>query len=299
MTNMVTVFTPTYNRASTLPALYDSLCKQTNLSFEWLIVDDGSVDETEGLIQRLIAKENPFPIRYYKQKNGGKHTAINKGVPLARGFLFFIVDSDDMLTPYAIDKLLQWEATISGEEGFAGISGNKGDLLGNLLGSTFLGDTIDATNLERQEKNILGDKAEAYYTEVLKQFPFPVIDGETFMTENVVWDRIAAAGYKIRWFNEVIYLVEQRDDGLIAQGNNRYAKSPRGYALFVLQSLQLTNANWRDKLYAGFYYYEAVKAGISLLHAAKLLHRNLFVFSSFCFYQSLKIFVKKILTKHR
>lgn len=296
---MVTVFTSTYNRASTLPTLYDSLCKQTNLSFEWLIVDDGSIDETEAFIKGLIEKENPFSIRYYKQKNGGKHTAINKGVSLAQGLLFFIVDSDDMLTPDAIDKLIQWEATISEKEGFAGVSGNKGDLLGNLLGSTFLGHTIDATNLERKEKNILGDKAEAYYTEILKQFPFPVIDGETFMEENVVWDRIAAAGHKIRWFNEVIYLVEQRSDGLIAQGNNRYANSPGGYALFVLQSLVLTNANWRDKLYAGFYYYEAVKTKISLLHAANFLHRNLFVFSAFWIYQSIKIRLKDILTKRR
>lgn len=296
---MVTVFTPTYNRASTLPTLYDSLCKQTNLSFEWLIVDDGSVDETEAIIQILTSKENPFPIRYYKQKNGGKHTAINKGVSLAQGLLFFIVDSDDMLTPNAIEKLIQWEATISGKKGFAGISGNKGDLLGNLLGSTFFGHTLDATNLERKENNILGDKAEAYYTEILKLFPFPVVDGETFMTENVIWDRIAAAGYKIRWFNDVIYLVEQRSDGLIAQGNNRYANSPRGYALFVLQSLRLTNANWRDKLYAGFYYYETVKNKVSLVQAAKLLHRNIAIFCFFWIYQSVKIRLKEILTKHR
>lgn len=296
---MVTVFTPTYNRASTLPTLYDSLCKQTILSFEWLIVDDGSVDETEAIIQILTSKENPFPIRYYKQKNGGKHTAINKGVSLAQGLLFFIVDSDDMLTPNAIEKLIQWEATISGKKGFAGISGNKGDLLGNLLGSTFFGHTLDATNLERKENNILGDKAEAYYTEILKLFPFPVVDGETFMTENVIWDRIAAAGYKIRWFNDVIYLVEQRSDGLIAQGNNRYANSPRGYALFVLQSLRLTNANWRDKLYAGFYYYETVKNKVSLVQAAKLLHRNIAIFCFFWIYQSVKIRLKEILTKHR
>ena len=296
---MVTVFTPTYNRASTLPTLYDSLCKQTNLSFEWLIVDDGSVDETEAIIQILTSKENSFPIRYYKQKNGGKHTAINKGVSLAQGLLFFIVDSDDMLTPNAIEKLIQWEATISGKKGFAGISGNKGDLLGNLLGSTFFGHTLDATNLERKENNILGDKAEAYYTEILKLFPFPIVDGETFMTENMVWDRIAAAGYKIRWFNDVIYLVEQRSDGLIAQGNNRYANSPRGYALFVLQSLRLTNANWRDKLYAGFYYYETVKNKVSLVQAAKLLHRNIAIFCFFWIYQSVKIRLKEILTKHR
>lgn len=296
---MVTIFTPTYNRAYTLPALYDSLCKQTNLSFEWLIVDDGSTDGTETFIHALTSKETLFPIRYYRQKNGGKHTAINKGVSLAQGFLFFIVDSDDVLTPDAVEKLLLWEKSIFGKDGFAGVSGNRGDLRGSLLGSTFSGYSVDATNLERKENNILGDKAEAYYTEVLKQYPFPVIDGEKFMTEDMVWDRIAAAGYKIRWFNEVIYLAEQRSDGLIAQGNSRYANSPRGYALFVLQSLRFTNANWRDKLYAGFYYYETVKAKVSLAQAAKLLRRNVAVFSSFWVYQSVKIRLKAFLVKHR
>ena len=119
------------------------------------------------------------------------------------------------------------------------------------------------------------------------------------MTESVVWDQIAAAGYKIRWFNEVIYLVEQREDGLIAQGNARYANNPCGYAFFVLQSLHLENANWRDKLYAGFYYYETVKEKVSITKAAKLLHRSIITFSLFWVYQSAKIWLKRFLLKNR
>ena len=291
---LITVFTPTYNRAYTLEDLYQSLQKQSCFCFEWLIVDDGSTDNTEEIVSTFLSDKNSFKIRYYKKENGGKHTAINVGIELAEGSLFFIVDSDDTLSPDAIEKLFSWEKSISDQPQFAGISGNKGDLQGNLLGTTFCGDTIDATNLERKEKDILGDKAEAYYTHILKQFPFPVIDGEKFMTENMVWDRIAAAGYKIRWFNDVIYLVEQRDDGLIAQGNARYANSPKGYAQFILQTLRFKNAHWRDKLYAGFYYYETVKEKVSLVDAAKFLHRSIVSFSLFWLYQSFKIWLKGI-----
>lgn len=292
---MITVFTPTYNRAYSLYNLYESLCKQTNYSFEWLIVDDGSKDETEILVNTFIQECDLFTIRYYRKENGGKHTAINYGVELAKGELFFIVDSDDIITPQAVDKLINWEKSITDKNNYAGVSGNKGDLKGHLLGSTFSGDMIDASNLERKENNILGDKAEAYYTNILRKFPFPVICNEKFMTENIVWDKIAAAGYKIRWFNDVIYLVEQREDGLIAQGNSRYANSPIGYALFTLQSLELNKSTWRDKLYAGFYYYETVKEKVSLKKAAKLLHRNVFAFSLFWYYQSLKIKIKNII----
>ena len=97
--------------------------------------------------------------------------------------------------------------SIEKKKDFAGISGNKGDGLGNLLGSTFKGKYIDATNIQRRENNILGDKAEAYYTSVLKKFPFPEIRGENFMTEDIVWDKIAETGLKIRWFNDIIYIV--------------------------------------------------------------------------------------------
>ena len=95
---MITVFTPTYNRAYSLPRLYESLQKQTFKDFEWLIVDDGSTDNTVDMVTGW-SKEGKLTIRYIQMTNGGKHRAINKGVALAKGKLFFIVDSDDWL-PY-------------------------------------------------------------------------------------------------------------------------------------------------------------------------------------------------------
>lgn len=295
--DLITVFTPTYNRAYILQDLYNSLLKQTDFRFEWLIVDDGSTDNTKEVVADFQLENNPFVIRYYKKENGGKHTAINMGVELARGYLFFIVDSDDRLAPYAIEKLYAWERSIEDKASFAGVSGNKGDLDGNLLGETFIGYSMDATNLERAQNNILGDKAEAYYTQILRSFPFPVIEGENFMTESVVWDRIGAAGLKIRWVNEVIYLVEQRADGLIAQGNMRFANNPRGYALSVMQTLKISNSDLRDTLYAGFYFYETVKEKVPLLQAAKMLNQSRLLFFVFWLYQSTKIWLKEIIDR--
>lgn len=293
--NLITVFTPTYNRGYTLENLFNSLLVQTNKNFEWLIVDDGSTDNTEDLVNRF-KDVSSFKIRYIKKKNGGKHTAINCGVNLAEGFLFFIVDSDDQLTKDAIEKLYKWEQSLEKKKDFAGISGNKGDVLGNLLGSTFKGNYIDATNIERRENNILGDKAEAYYTSVLKKFPFPEIEGENFMTEAIVWDKIAASGLEIRWFNDIIYIVEQREDGLIAQGNSRYANNPKGYAMYVMQCDNIFHLNWKDKLYSGYYYYDVVKSKVSIFRAAKLLKRNSIIFLLFWIFQSCKVFIKGRIT---
>ena len=164
------------------------------------------------------------------------------------------------------------------------------------MGSTFKGNYIDATNIERRENNILGDKAEAYYTSVLKKFPFPEIEGENFMTEAIVWDKIAASGLKIRWFNDIIYIVEQREDGLIAQGNSRYANNPKGYAMYVMQYDNIFHLNWKDKLYSGYYYYDVVKSKVSIFRAAKLLKRNSIIFLLFWIFQSCKVFIKGRIT---
>ena len=103
---MVTVFTPTYNRAHLLPLLYKSLQNQTCKDFEWLVVDDGSNDGTDTLINKWINNEQSFPIRYYKIKNGGKMRAINYGVSLAEGSIFCGIDSDDWFYNDAIISII-------------------------------------------------------------------------------------------------------------------------------------------------------------------------------------------------
>ncbi|PTJ27047.1 glycosyltransferase family 2 protein, partial [Staphylococcus simulans] len=103
---MLTVFTPTFNRAHTLGRVYESLRKQSNYNFEWVIVDDGSTDETELLVNQF--EEDLFTIRYFKIKNSGKHVATNVGIKAARGDLFTCLDSDDWFYPDAVDYFLNF-----------------------------------------------------------------------------------------------------------------------------------------------------------------------------------------------
>lgn len=289
---MVTVFTPTYNRAYILPKLYASLRTQTSCDFEWLIVDDGSTDETERLVNEWIIDNNEFHIRYYKQVNGGKHRAINKGVQLAQGKLFFIVDSDDYLTADAIETLIFWEKLIAKEKSpFCGVAGERASIKdGKLIGTANnYGEYVDATALEREKYNIYGDKAEAFYTNVLKQYPFPEIDGEKFITENVVWYRIANDGYLMRWYSKPIYMCEYREDGLTHQGNKLFANNPRGYALSVCERCKYQNVSAKEKILATYYYYEDVKSKMSVLKAVRML--------KFPYWCMIGVYVQKINVK--
>lgn len=238
MKQLVTVFTPLYNRRELLPRLYDSLAAQTCRDFEWLICDDCSSDGSYELAQELAQKENRFPIRVVRTaRNGGKHRAVNIGASMAEGFLFFIVDSDDCLTPDAIEKILAWEETIRDSRGFAGVAFLKADLSKNRVGTTFAGSICDCTSLERSANGITGDKTEVFYTDVIRKYPFPEFEGENFLTEAVVWDRIARDGLKLRWINEIIYLCEYQPDGLSANWAKNLVRNPRGHALWMKQKM--------------------------------------------------------------
>lgn len=267
----LTVFTPTYNRGYIIGKLYESLKSQTKKDFEWIVIDDGSTDNTELLFQNWIKEENEFKITYLKKKNGGKHRAINDALEIAKGELFFIVDSDDFLIYEAVEKIIAWEKDINNKNNYAGIAGNKGKNKETIIGETFLGNWIDATSLERNKYNIRGDKAEVFYTDVLRKFKFPVFEGENFITENVVWNRIAYEGYKIRWFNEVIYICDYLGDGLTQAGMNNFIKNPKGYALWLHQENLFYNRNLKQRIYSWLSYYIDLEKYYSTAEIASFL----------------------------
>ena len=201
----ITIFTPTYNRAHLLPRLYDSLCKQTYIDFEWVIVDDGSSDKTDEVVLSFISNKL-FSINYIKQKNGGKHRAINRGVKEAKGELFFIVDSDDMLPSNALDCVIKMYETIKNDYSFAGVVGIDSTINGDRISSGFNSDVLDCTEVEARCKyHIKGDMKEVFRTDVLREFPFPEIDGEKFCPEELQLVRISTK-YKFRYYNNIIYI---------------------------------------------------------------------------------------------
>ena len=260
----ITIFTSTYNRKDLIERLYQSLLQQSQKNFEWLVVDDGSIDNTEKYFSDLLTKQQPFPIHYIKQENGGKHRAINKGVQNALGELFFIVDSDDYLTESAIDKINQWIVTLDSSHKWAGISGLKGYSKDSVVGQLGKASFVDAKNNERRKYNLLGDKAEVYFTEVIKKYPFPEIPGENFISEEIVWNAIAREGYYLRWFNEIIYICDYLDGGL-TKDNSKDRNNSQGRLLWAKGQLETFPNSWRDRFLAIGTYRHAV-AGIKSIN---------------------------------
>ncbi len=227
----ITVFTPTYNRAYILENLYRSLQRQTFRNFEWLVVDDGSADGTEELFKRWQQEENSFPIRYVKQENGGKCRAINRGLTLARGKLFFTVDSDDYLTDDALEKIAAWEAALPKDQNFCGFAGNMGtapDATPNkpLPEAYFDGSAFDRYGI------VEGERASVFYTEIHRRYLYPEFPGEKFMTEAVAWNRMAHDGCHMRFYNDIICIYEYKKDGLTKAGYDLFLNNPQGTALF-------------------------------------------------------------------
>lgn len=271
-----TVFTPTYNRAYCIKELYESLKRQSFLDFEWIVVDDGSTDETEQLFEEIQSECKLFPVKYIKTKNGGKHRAINLGVSEASGKLFFIVDSDDYLTDDALQRADYVEKTIDSDikHEFAGVCGLKGYDNDTEIGSSFQGNYLDITQLERSKYNITGDKSEIFYTAILKEYPFPEFESEKFVTECVVWDKIANDGYKLRFYNDVSVICEYRPDGLTSQGQSLFLKNPKGYGLYVYQCGKYGKTKGLEKWSQYLKYFYEFRENMSFRDIARNLHAN-------------------------
>jgi glycosyltransferase involved in cell wall biosynthesis len=226
-----TVFTPTYNRAHTLSRVYTSLRAQTLGDFEWLICDDGSTDETGTLVERW-RREAPFPIRYLWQAHRGKHVAFNNAVRAAQGELFLPLDSDDACLPHALARLKHhWDAIPESERArVSAVTALCVDQHGSLVGTRFPRDPTDSDSLEiRYRFGVKGEKWGFHRTDVLREFPFPILDGDpVYVPERIVWAAIARR-YKTRYVNEAlrIYHVGEGAD-TISRAAVRHA---RGLAL--------------------------------------------------------------------
>ncbi|MGV0936467.1 glycosyltransferase family 2 protein [Empedobacter falsenii] len=222
---LVSIFTPAYNRDYLLDRLYKSLLNQSVKNFEWIIVDDGSTDSTHEIISKFI-NEGKISIKYYKQNNSGKHIAINKGIELANGELFFIVDSDDYLTEDAIEFINEKYVLIKEDDNIAGFSARKGYSKSKKIGSNIEYESLNM-NLKdfRFKLKIKGDMAEVIKLDVIKEFPFPEIKNEKFCSEGLIWFRISEK-YNFIWFSKIIYIAEYLEGGLSANSIKLRKNSP-------------------------------------------------------------------------
>lgn len=242
MVKAITIFTPTYNRGYTLDKLYESLLRQTCQDFVWLVVDDGSTDNTEELV-RGWQNEHKIEIKYYKQKNQGKSAAHNRGAELTETELFFCVDSDDYLTDDAVEQILHvWKTR---PDGCIGVLGYRMHTDGTSI--TKIGDkTIArATFRELHKKGLRGDTALIFKTGTLQKYRFPQFEGEKFITEGYLYNLMDREG-EMLLLRKAICVCEYLPDGYSANVAKVLYNNPCGYFAAIDQSLKL-DESFKDR----------------------------------------------------
>lgn len=240
MTPLLTIFTPTYNRAHLLPRLYESLCIQSSKNFVWLVIDDGSQDGTKELINGYIA-QRLIDIKFQSVENGGKHRAINRAVNDTFTELFFIVDSDDFLQNRAVEAIEQCWGERSDRDYIAGICFRRATIDGDTIGRPFAQDGVLASMLEITYKHKINvDRAEVFKTQILKLFPFDEIEGEKFLPEVIVWNRISLNEHnKLICRNNPIYYCDYQVGGLSDMFKKTLQNNPRGFMRYYCELLRI------------------------------------------------------------
>ena len=225
----LTIFTPAYNRAHTLPRTYDSLCRQDCKDFIWLIIDDGSTDHTAELVRGWQSKDNGFEIQYVYKENGGMHTAHNMAYAMIHTELNTCIDSDDKLADGAVRKILsKWNCVK--DQGYAGMVGLDADFAGNIIGKGFPKDLAETTLSGYYASGGAGDKKLVYRTNVINSYPpYPSYSGEKYFALGYKY-LLIDQDYKLAVLNEVLCNVEYQPDGSSRNMYSQYLQNPKGFA---------------------------------------------------------------------
>jgi glycosyltransferase involved in cell wall biosynthesis len=239
---MITILTPVFNRAHTLRRLFQSLETQTDSNFEWLVVDDGSTDDTPKLLREFACSES-VRMHSIRQDNCGKHVAINVGVRAAHGEWVFIVDSDDALTPNAVSSVLQ---ACTSSSALSGVCFRRGYFHGGVIGRNLESDVSVFLHPTQAGRIFFGDLAYVFNREVMLRHPFPVIPGEKFVPELYIWNRIGDEADILFFPDKVIYLCEYLPDGYTANFTANLSRNPQGFLLFYATQLH-RERRWLDK----------------------------------------------------
>lgn len=235
---MLTIFTPAYNRGSLLNRLYQSLMEQTDTDFEWLIVDDGSTDDTKDIVSSFCTQEK-FPVTYIEQPNGGKHTAHNQAVKAAKGDLFLCIDSDDILASHAVASIRQ--ALPSLRESDCGFMGLKQLSNGQMLCNPLPEDVCTGIYGYMNQLGCKGEYSFVFRTELLRKNLYPVIPSERFIGECVLYDLLDLKGFTVHPLNSVLTFCEYQPDGLTSHFHKLLLQNPVGYQLYHEQRMELVH----------------------------------------------------------
>lgn len=251
----LTIFTPTYNRAQHLKEAFASLQNQRFRDFEWLVIDDGSTDDTEAVVKALAASDSSISMRYFRKKNGGKHTAINYASDLAEGDFFLFLDSDDKLCAGALDILIPHLDKIKNDDSVGALAAIRLSDYGTPLGLE-PGHTVTGCWLKLQAKKILdGDYTWCMKTALLKSYKFPVFKGERFLTEAIAFNRMLK-NYEVVYIPEELEIGGYNADGLTFNSDAIFRNNPNGYRLYHKELMKYDEFGMKCKLISGIKYWK-------------------------------------------
>ena len=246
----LSIITPTYNRAAYLPRCYESLRKQTIDDFEWIIVDDGSTDHTAETVASFSSDR--FPITHIKKANGGKHTALNAAHESIRGEYVLILDSDDYLVENAVQEVLEAWAQYTQDPQIGIVTFLKGsDVEHPVCGVAEYNKPVEIMRY-RRIRYTRTDCCEVIRAELFKKYPFPVFEGERFLAESALWDRVSFT-HKCVYIQSVIYICEYLEGGLTKSGRQLRLRNPHG-GMFTSE-LRMDRSNFmRERIKNGLLY---------------------------------------------
>lgn len=226
MPPFITVLTPAYNKGDTIGRTFKSLLNQTCFDFEWLVINDGSADNTDDIVKGF--KTEKFPIRYVSKKNEGLGRTFNEGVRLSKGKLIFRLDPDDYLSPNAIEQVVKYRSLLNDDNICALVFLAKFDT-GEVVGYHPYKEEFHRSDFLKYRlfDKATGDRAEVVKTKVLKEFPWPTFENEKFCLETLLWHPIAHK-YDAFYINEATYIREYNQNSITAAGSKTYITNPIG-----------------------------------------------------------------------
>lgn len=245
----ITVFTPSYNRADLLKRCYESMCRQTNKNFIWMIIDDGSTDNTEEVVKSWMSVNNEFEIQYYYKKNGGLHTAYNEAIAHIKTKLCVCIDSDDYMPDDAIEIILDfWKK--NGSDKYAGIVG-----LDYTIDDHVIGDQLP----DKKSVNLIdlligkyhihnGDRTNVVRTDLYKKVaPMISFEGEKNFSPHYMHLQISKK-YDFLVLNKNLRYVEYQADGMSNSILKQYLNSPNSFIETRKLYLSFPDTSWKFKL---------------------------------------------------
>lgn len=256
MRNKITVFTPLYNRSKSIYKVYESLCKQSCYDFEWLVINDGSNDGSDLIMNDILKNHSyPFNISFFSQENNGLTRTINKAIQLSKGILFFRLDSDDYALPDAIYNILNYYKLIENDKSLCSITFLSQTSDGKINGIHPF-NRIKRSNFSeyRDRYKAIGDRAEVMKIDIYKKFKYPEIHNEKFCPEGIVWNRIASQ-YDTIYIPKAIYVKGDPEDSITANIYNNLRKNSKGVALYYKEILCNSNFSFRYRFINAIKYY--------------------------------------------